>query len=1030
MSEQPRGLYEALLTEVLEANLQTLAKRLSPKLDRLRPADSADRIALHLARLLRHVIEGFEESDRPKRGLDLARALVKVLAQSGEDPALVRESPVGSGQVLRALRGRLPDGRDEDISEPLVPLLDTTLLTNAPGEPRVGRQLLAEMESADRIDAVVAFVRWSGVAPMLEQLGRHCAAGRPFRLLTTTYTNSTEQRALDALKRLGADIRVSYDASSTRLHAKSWFFARHSGFSTAYVGSSNLTHSAQVTGLEWNVRVSGARNPDLLEKFSAVYESYWNHPEFVLYEPNHFARQVQGSKSRASTTHISPLEVRLEPFQERLLEQIAAARERGQHRNLLVSATGTGKTVMAAEDYRRLRCSLPRHRLLFVAHREEILEQSLATFRQVLRDPSFGELWVGRHKPDEFENVFASIQSLSSTRLATLAPDHFDVVIIDEFHHAAARSYEGLLRHVTPSELLGLTATPERSDDQPILQWFGGGITAELRLWDAIDQHRLAPFSYFGVHDDVDLAHIPWRRSGGYDVEALAEVLTGDGRWARLVLDQVSRRTDGFDSIRALGFCVSVKHAQYMARVFSEAGCPAMAVTADTPDDERAAALRDLAERRLNVIFSVDLYNEGIDVKTVDTILMLRPTDSPVLFLQQLGRGLRLCPGKTVCTVLDFVGNHRPEFRMERRFRALLGGTRKQILEQVQLGFPFLPAGCHMELDRVARDVVLSNIQNATPWRWPQMLANIGELGKQGEPELATFLEESGLDLEDVYANGRSWSELKQEAGFSVHEPGRHETDLRRAVGRLLHIDDAERCAFIREMLGSPAPPRPRDLDVRRQRLLRMLAVSLTETVLPKSATLTEACDLLWAHRQVCDELVELAGVLEKRIDHVHPRHEQLAEVPLEIHARYTRIEVLSAFALGEVAKLPTWQSGVFWAKDAKTDLLAFTLDKTGGHFSPTTRYRDYAISSELIHWESQSRTREDSDTGRRYRMHKQNGSRILLFARLTTDDRAFWFLGPAEFVEHEGEMPMAIKWRLIHPLPGDLYSKFAAAVA
>ena len=291
--------------------------------------------------------------------------------------------------------------------------------------------------------------------------------------------------------------------------------------------------------------------------------------------------------------------------------------------------------------------------------------------------------------------------------MANLHPSHFDVVIIDEFHHAAAKSYRALLEHVQPVELLGLTATPERSDGLPILEWFDGRIAAELRLWDAIHQQRLAAFVYFGIHDGLDLRDIPWRRGRGYDAEGLTNLLTANDIQAKFVLKELERRVDDLSRMRALGFCVSVEHARFMARVFQAAGVRAAAIWSDTPDTERLAALSDLAARRINIVFSVDLFNEGVNIPAVDTLVMLRPTDSPTLFLQQLGRGLRRSVGKTVCTVLDFVGHHRQEFRFDRRFQALLGGTRKELAAQIEAGFPFLPAGCHMELDRIAADIVL-----------------------------------------------------------------------------------------------------------------------------------------------------------------------------------------------------------------------------------------------------------------------------------------------------------------------------------
>ncbi len=1031
MPTPSRGLYEVLITEALEQQLGKLDAGLVAIRGRLRAPEVADRIALHLARIVERAIASVDESERTAIGVSLARRLIDVIQVLPSLRELGVESPIELGEVLRSVVGYLPDGRPESIEEPLIPLLDTTLLTNAPGEPRVGHQVLAEIHSADRIDVVMAFVRRSGISPLLPALSAHCAAGRALRLLTTTYTGSTEGRALDELREAGADVKVSYDMSSTRLHAKAWLLHRESGFSTAYIGSSNLTHSAQISGLEWNVRISGARNRDVIDKVTAVFESYWNNPDFRPYDRDEFNSRAECQDGSRTTILLSPTDLRPEPFQERLLEQIALSRLQGRHRNLLVAATGTGKTVMAALDYLALRESLPRSRLLFVAHREEILTQSRATFQHALRDPSFGEMWVGGHRPNKFEFVFASIQSLNAAGLAHLDPTHFDIVIVDEFHHAAANSYQALLEHVRPVELLGLTATPERSDGLPILDWFDGRIAAELRLWDAIDQQRLVAFAYYGIHDGLDLRDIPWRRGRGYDVEGLSNLLTASDASAKFVLKALEHRVDDLARMRALGFCVSVEHARFMARVFREAGIAATAIWSDTPDMERRAVLADLAARRVNVVFSVDLFNEGIDVPGVDTLLMLRPTDSPTLFLQQLGRGLRRSIGKSVCTVLDFVGHHRKEFRLDRRFRALLGGTRKELTAQVESGFPFLPAGCYMELDRVAASIVLESIKNAIPSRWSERVESLRQLTAQGaECTLPRYLEETGQELADVYTGSKSWSDLREDAGLVTHPAGPHEAILRRACGRLIHVDDMQRINAYRGFLESEANLDPDLLPLREQRLLRMLVGSLTSEAIDKGTSLREGARLLLKHPQVCGEMRELLDVLADRIEHVPVSLSTLPEVPLAIHGRYTRVEILAAFGVGEGAKVAPWQTGCYWAPKARADLFAFTLDKTSGHFSPTTRYRDYAISRDLIHWETQSVVRADSETGRRYQHHGANGSSIMLFTRRRSDERAFYFLGPATYVKHESEMPMAITWRLLHSLPGDLFAAFAAAVA
>lgn len=1031
MALNNRGLYELLITEAIEAEVHRLGGSFEAVREALRTAEAADRIALHIGRVVQRAIEAIGEDRRSAAGTELARQIVDLVRTSSSTGGLDLERPVLQGEILRSVVGLLPDGSRDSIQQPLIPLLDTTLLTNAPGEPRVGSQVLAEIDSADRIDVVMAFIRRTGIAPLIPALRAHCQSGRKLRILTTTYTGSTEQRALEELRDLGGEVLVSYDTSSTRLHAKAWLFYRRSGFSTAYIGSSNLTHSAQVVGLEWNVRVSGARNAAVIDKVTAVFESYWHNADFRPYDRTEFLERTKEEPSIRSQLLIPATELRPEPFQERLLEQLMLSRERGHHRNLLAAATGTGKTVMAALDYVALRDILPRARLLFVAHREEILNQSIATFRQALADWTFGEMWVGGHRPQVFEHVFASIQSLNAVGMTHLTPDHFDVVIIDEFHHAAADSYRQLLEHVKPVELLGLTATPERSDGLPILDWFDGRIAAELRLWDAIDQQRLTPFVYFGIHDGLDLREIPWRRGRGYDLGGLSNLVTGNDALARLVMKELERRVADVSKIRALGFCVSIEHARFMARAFSSAGIPSVAIWASTPDEERRAALRDLAAGRVRVVFSVDLFNEGIDVPTVDTLLMLRPTDSATLFIQQLGRGLRKSRNKSACTVLDFVGHHRKEFRFDRRFRALLGGTRKSLIDQIDAGFPFLPAGCHMELDRVAGDIVLRSIRGAVPSRWTEKVEALRSVVSAGQPcSLARYLEVAGLELEDLYAGGKSWSDLQSDAGIGLEPLGPYEKALRRGIGRLLHIDDVIRIDGYRGLVGLEVPPDVSRLPEKQRRLLRMLVASLVDTIAERHVSLQDASALLWNHPQVLAELREVLDMLTSRIEHLPIQMSGPGDVPLMIHARYTRIEILAAFGVGVGATTPLWQSGVYWAADARADLFAFTLDKTSGKFSPTTRYRDYAISRSLVHWESQSTTRADSEIGRRYQSHVAQGSRVMMFARRRTDERAFYFLGPAVYVKHESEQPMAITWQLDQALPGDLFVEFAAAVA
>ena len=710
-----------------------------------------------------------------------------------------------------------------------------------------------------------------------------------------------------------------------------------------------------------------------------------------------------------------------------MLEQLQMAREAGHHRNLLVAATGTGKTVMAALDYKDLRRALPRARLLFVAHREEILDQSLRTFRMVLGDAAFGEKWVGGHRPRHFEHVFASIQSLSRTDTAVLDPAHFDVVIVDEFHHAAAATYERLLDGVAPRELLGLTATPERADGLSVLDHFDGRIAAEMRLWDAIAEGRLAPFQYFAIHDGASLLDVPWKRGRGYDVDALAEVYTSDQAWARLVIRKTIEQADT-GRMRAMGFCVSVSHARFMADQFTRARIPAVAVWGDSPEDDRRRALADLRAGTIRAVFSVDVFNEGIDIPHIDTLLMLRPTESATLFLQQLGRGLRRTDDKEVCTVLDFISQHRKEFRFDPKMRAMIGGgSRRDLIRNVEQGFPNLPPGTSVTMDQVAQGIILDSIRTSLPSKGPQFVAELKQIVAAGhEPTLGNFLAHSGVELEALYSSGRCFSDVMESAGVPLAPSGPHEKALRRALGRLLHVDDSERIGQYSAALAGYCPE-VSTLPERDRRLWRMLVAQVTESAITRDTTIQEATDMLWSHPQVRAELRELLAVRADQLDHHHVRVADAPDCPLLVHARYSRIEIQAALGDGASAKVPDWREGVRWLADERVDALLVTLNKADGTFSPTTAYRDYAMTRSLFHWESQSTTSPESPTGLRYRTHAREGSRVMLFARMKQTDRDFWFLGTAHYISHEGSRPMAVVWKLDHPIPADLYPDFAA---
>ena len=1019
----PLGVYEHLVTEELARDLDA-AGTIAQVIDRLDGPDASVTYARHVGDVVARALSGVTA----ERAHEVTTRLLDHLAGLVGDELveLIRDQrPQPPPSRLMALhRGAVPE-------RPTSPLATSTLLTRKRRDPTLGHELAREIATADEVDAIIAFVSVGGVRAIHDALQDFARGAAPkLRLLTTTFTGTTEVAALDTFARLpGAQVRVSYDTRRTRLHAKAWLFRRNTGLTTAYIGSANLTSTALGAGQEWMVKVCAADLPHVIEQFEGTFDTLWSEPEFEPYAPDDPAQRarLQAALS-AETTSASPdsflVTLRALPFQEVILDRLAAERAvHGRCRNLVVAATGTGKTVIAALDYvRQVAATGVAPRLLFLAHRYELLDQARKTFRHAMQDPSFGEMLVGDRKPAKWDHVFASIQSAASSDLiGRLGADYFRHVIVDECHHVPARSYQDVVPQLRPALLVGLTATPERSDGKSLLPDFDGHIAAELRLWHALDDQLLVPFEYYGISDGVDLRKVRWSRTG-YDAGVLGDLYTGDNARADLIQHQLAKRVADPLRIRALGFCVSIEHAKFMAARFTAAGIPSLAVFGDSPDREAAPGL--LRERTVNVLFTADLYNEGVDLPFVDTLLLLRPTQSSTLFLQQLGRGLRHHTGKTSCLVLDFIGQHRDEFRFDATLAAITGIPRARLRTAVEEGFPFLPSGCALQLDAVAREQILTSLRASIAGA-KRLTAELRELAAADteRPTLAHFLDETGRELDDVY-NAGGWTTLQRGAGLvqlAPGEDGAEVDELSRRLGLLRHVDEPARLRDYRDLLAKVAGQSGAWSDQDRRRLL-MLESQLSNGGVLRAAEQTAA--YFAARPTIVRELDELREVLEDRVG-LASQAQPVPEWSLALHCHYSRREIVAG--IGYVTggdKLIKLQTGILKLEDQKRELLFVTLDKSGKSFSPTTRYRDYASSPELFHWATQAAASVTRPSGKRY-VDPASGWTFFLFVR-PDPESTFAFLGPVSYESHTGDRPIAITWRLTTPMPAVLYERYA----
>jgi superfamily II DNA or RNA helicase/HKD family nuclease len=1019
------GIYEHLLTRVLDAGL-TAAEPARAELGAVDRADLPAWIARHFARELEGVLRDASTEEKQLAIVDGLLDRLTELAPSFDDADAGDAKLAPPARVLRALYRTVAPLR------PTSPLSSSTLLTRARTEPSLGHELAREIASADRIDILAAFITTGGVRAVRNELEAAVRRGSRIRVLTTVFTGTTEVEAVDALSRLPhAEVRVSYDTRRTRLHAKAWLFARDTGLHTAYVGSANLTATALGTGQEWMVKVCAADLPQVIDKFEGTFAGLWNDAEFEHYDPSSDdnrtkLRAALKAEKQGATTVVALFTLQAFPFQLEILDRLAAERAlHGRFRNLVVAATGTGKTVIAAFDYLRAceRAGI-RPRLLFLAHRREILEQARATFRQVLRDGAFGELYVDGEVPEKWEYVFATIQSAAGNLEGRTTADHFRFVVVDECHHAPADSYQKVMRTLRPEILLGLTATPERADGKSLLPDFDGRIAAELRLWHALDRQLLVPFEYYGIADaaGTELDDVRWSRTG-YQIGDLSNLYTGNEVRVDLIVAQLRQRVVDPTKIRALAFCVSVEHAEFMAKALTRRGIPAGVVHGGSDGDHRSSAPRRLRDREVNVLCTCDLYNEGIDLPFVDTLLLLRPTSSATLFVQQIGRGLRIFEGKTTCLILDFIGQHRAEFRFDGVYAAITGIPRGRLERDVRDGFPYLPSGCVFQLDAVVTKRVLESLKQAvaTAAVLTRELREIASgpkpAGGEGKTTLAQFLEQSGRVVEDVYRPGvGGWTGLRARAGV-LENVDEETTDLSRRLEWLLHTDDATRLGMWKQAASAIAS------EPSYARRLTMLDFQLNHRGVLREPT--DVAKWLFERAPIRDELAQLADVLSERIglaDEIYP----VASWPLALQHHYTRREIVAAIGFVTPGKKGvTPQSGILMLPEEKREILFVTLDKSASSFSPSTRYRDYAISPTLFHWETQSAASASRASGRRYLESPANGWSFYLFVR-SDPEAPYAFLGPVKLESASGDRPIGITWRLEHAMAGALFDTFA----
>ena len=1031
------GIYENLIYEALKRKLEALPDEYRINYISIDPAQAPRMLTNYVASLMNRLLSDdrvFEEFEDKIAFVNKVVEFIDTKWDTEPDDDLLINEKKLLGGIINSIGKTEKQLKAMETFRPKSGFTVNTLFTGSNHDLPMKNEINMDILSADEIYWIVAFIRFSGVRIFKDSLEQFLQKdGARLHIITTTYMGASEPKAVDFLHNMDpekVDIRVSYDTALDRLHAKSYIFVRHSGLSTAYIGSSNISKSAMTQGLEWNVRVTSVESPQIIKASIATFETYWNRPDFEPYDKDKFSQAISENQKTVGEAEVLLQKYTIRPEQKEILEKLTVERTiRNSFRNLVVAATGTGKTVIAAFDYQRFRNQNPRHdNLLFIVHREEILEQSIATFRSVLDDDKFGELWVGNHQPSsasELSHLFVSIQTFNSNkeRFQKLGGTHYDFIIIDEAHHSTADSYRQLFTMFKPQILLGLTATPERADGKSLLPDFNNRIAAEMRLPEAINRLLLSPFQYFCIGDKtVDLSRVKWSAAAGsYDEDELFRQLNTEGR-LNLILSTIPRYLSDEHRCHALCFCCRKEHAETTAQGLRKAGYLAEALTSDDKEDERKKKIFRFRNGEINYLCVVDIFNEGVDIPEIDTVLFLRPTKSLTVFIQQLGRGLRLAPDKDCLTVLDYVAQANKKYSFESRLRALVGKSiPNRIEDEVEKGFTYLPRGCAIEMDKLAQQYILDNIQGAI-WNSRRLVNEVLHYRQNFKDELtlSNFLSHFNLDPRALYKS-TCWCELLRSGNELSYEDDEYSGTFAKNMKRLVHVNGIGYIRFMQQLIADGFSYEHNKVN---DIYALMFYYAIYGAPLSKSGvgSVDEGLRIFGQHKCFVEELKELLDYIVNNLNVNTRLIPELGGLPLELFGCYSRDEQLIIFGETTDQQMMSERSGVHKINRLNTDLLWVTLNKSDKDFSERTQYNDYAISESLFHWQSKN-DESHTNSGSRYVRQKENHKTFLLFVRENKKDgygltEPYYFLGPVTYMSSQGDQPMSITWEMKYHMP------------
>ena len=1020
----------------------------------------------HINSQISEKLELFSEKDQFENIIQLTQALTDVVKPGTEPLSLpLKRMFFSQDEAIH-----LPLSEDFSLSSPTLITNDKTAKTN------FFKNLKFELQTADNFNFMVSFIRMSGLQLLINPLGSFHQRGKRGRILTSVYMNITQPSALrKLLEQEHIETRI-YITKKESFHTKAYLFERsnHKN-SSALIGSSNISHAALKNGEEWNVKIPRSSTSEIYDQATSRFEDLWEADqtipltrafieEYEAYLENRPADEVKTKKTfdYLQKSHLLPSEQEAQvitpnKMQQRALDNLIKVREKGEERAVAIAATGTGKTYLAAFDAHQFQAK----RVLFIAHRDELLESAIETFSKVFQNGDLCGKLTGKSKETDKRFLFSTVQTLSrDNNLQAFDPEAFDYIVVDEFHHAQASTYLKIIDYFTPQFLFGITATPERMDGRDVLKLCHYNIVCDIRLKDALAMELLAPFHYFGVADEtVDYETIEKQKNGLFLEAKLVERLNTVER-ADYVIEQMNKYSFHGASRCALGFCVNREHAFFMSQCFNEKGINSTALTGLSDPQERQHQIKNLQNPNhpLEVIFTVDIFNEGVDIPQVNLLLFLRPTDSSTIFIQQLGRGLRKLKGKEYVTVLDFIGNYQNSFMVP---LALAGESGRRDFDKdylkraVSHEFADLPAGCYVELDEVAKEKIITKLDtirlDKADYLRQLYLQFKKDLGTS--PEILDFFtSENAPNPNFFFSKFGSLYNTKNKCSDPEGNPpqlqeNRHLQEVAERLESMLPLKWPYE--FIILLLALEQRLSTITTDAVKERLKDYFNLSIDShqhkpLIASAMKELAESYKrMTWAFGETHGESfhIDLAFTAliqssEFAKNYIHDRlsyglklfrRQFKPEVFLQEGERFIRYQNYTRndiqFLSEDTAKKGTWREGV---KRIGEDYFLFINLNKDENVDEHLHYKDYFMDPKTFHWQSQNQTSHGSTVGQHFLHHKRTGHRIHIFVRKMVKQYnitlPFMYLGQADYVTSSGDKPMSIVWKLRHAVPLDIF--------